>query len=95
MAPIIIKLIGAALGSLIADSIDKNVRAKNSQKVLQDSGQDDKPVSDNAKSVPKVTTDDSKKPKQTSGNRGDQRADSGVSDDSTEQTGELSNEPDQ
>ncbi len=95
MAPIIIKLIGAALGSLIADSIDKNVRAKNSQKVLQDSGQDDKPVSDNAKSVPKVETDDSKKSDKAGSHRGNQRADSGVSDDSTEPTGELSNEPDQ
>lgn len=94
MAPLIIKLIGAAVGSLIADTIDKKVKEKNSQKLLQDSGQNVKPVSDNAKSVPKVTTGDSEKSSETGSNRGDQRADSGVSDNSDESSGEVNNEPD-
>lgn len=95
MAPIIIKLLGAAVGSLIADTIDKKVKEKNSQKLLQDSGQNVKPVSDNAKSVPKVGTDDSKKSHKASGHRGNQRSDSGVPDNSDEQSGEMNNEPDE
>lgn len=94
--PVFVKLIGAAAGAILADSV---VKAVNNKKDLQQSSQDDKPVtleSTKAKSMPKSgAKDDSKNSGETGGNRSDKRSDSGVSEQSSNENGELNNESDQ
>jgi len=94
MAPLIVKLIGAAIGSLIADTVQKKVSEKNQAKALPTSKEGGNSVDSNASSVPKGKTDDSKKPNSASGNRGNQRPDSGVSDKPNDEPGVTDNEPD-
>lgn len=95
MNPIFIKLIGAAIGSFLADFAGKKIADGKNQKALQSSGQNDKSDTPKAKTGPKEKPNDSKKPSKTGNGGGNQRPDSGSSDKSVNEPGVDENEPDQ